>query len=247
MNKTLGILVFGCWLGMVYAEQPATVTVDLESGWVWPGRADVRIPGDAGTRFSLVNDLDADSDAYVRARIGWRPAARHVVMLTLAPLEATARGSLAEDTRFADTQFAAGSTVKATYRFNNYRATYRYRWLAGDRYYADVGGTIFVRDAKVVLASETNRDADDDLGLVPLLSFAFGWEAFPRFWLRMDGDALAAPQGRAVDILFSLDYVWGNGWETGLGYRVLDGGADNDTVYTFATFHHAAALLRYTW
>lgn len=66
-------------------------------------------------------------------------------------------------------------------------------------------------------------------------------------WLQMDGEALAAPQGRAIDVLFSLDYAWENGWQAGVGYRVLDGGADNDTVYTFATFHHAAVLLRYAW
>ncbi len=247
MKRAIFVLFFGGLMAVSYAEGLATFAVEVESGWVWVGRADVRIPGDTGTRFSLSDDLDADSGAYIRARFGWRPADRHLVFLTLAPLEATARGAFTDDTRFADTMFAADSSVKATYRFNNYRASYRYRWLEDVRYYVDVGGTLFVRDAKIKVESDTDRDSDDDLGLVPLLSFAAGWEMIPQLWLRVDGDALAAPQGRALDVLLSLDYVWPNGLDTGIGYRVLDGGADNSSVYTFATFHHAAITLRYAW
>ncbi len=245
-RATLSIFL-GLLVGVACAKGATAYEVDLESGWLWTGRADVRIPGNEGTRFSFTDDLDADSGAYVRARLGWRPRERYAVMLTLAPLEATARGRFEEEIRFADTVFPAGSAVKATYRFNNYRATYRYRWIEEARYYLHVGGTLFVRDAKVTVRSEADRDSDDDLGLVPLVSFALGWEAVPHVWLRMDGDALAAPQGRAIDILFSLDYEWNTAWETGIGYRVLDGGADNNSVYTFATFHHAALVLRYRW
>lgn len=247
MKRVLGFMLFGVVLGALRAGASPAFEVDLESGWVWAGRADVRIPGDTGTRLSLVEDLDADSGPYVRALLGWRPSPRNVLLLTLAPLEVTARGALVEDIRFADTLFPADRSVKATYRFNNYRATYRYRWVEETHYYIDVGGTLFVRDAKITVESETDRDADDDLGLVPLVSVASGWEVVPCLWLRVDGDVLAAPQGRALDILFSVDYVWRNGWQTGLGYRVLDGGADNDSVYTFATFHHAALTLRYAW
>ncbi len=36
-----------------------TRSVEVEGGWLRAGRADVRIPGDTGTRFSLTDDLDA--------------------------------------------------------------------------------------------------------------------------------------------------------------------------------------------
>ena len=229
------------------ATGQSAAELDLESGWLWTGRADVRIPGDEGSRFSFTDDLDPDSTFYVRGRLSWRPSQRHRWALTLAPLEATARGTFTDDIRFADTLFPAGSDVKATYKFNNYRLTYRYRWLDAPRYFLEAGVTFFVRDAKVTVESDRLRDDDDDLGVVPLISFDAGWEARPRLWLRVDGDALAAPQGRAVDILFSLNYKWTDNLQTGIGYRVLDGGADNDSVYTFATFHHAALVLRYTW
>ncbi len=249
MNRMLPLcgfsLLLALWVSNSWGATP--FALEVEPGWVWTGRADVRIPGDEGTRFSLTDDLDADAAPYVRGRLAWRPGPRHQWLLTVAPLEATARGTFQEETRFADTVFPGDSRVKATYRFNNYRLTYRYRWWEGANYYVDGGATLFVRDAKVTVASDTQRDSDDDLGFVPLVSFNLGWEAVPSLWLRLDGDALAAPQGRALDVLLAMEYAWRNGWCTGIGYRVLDGGADNDSVYTFATFHHAALLLRYAW
>ncbi len=219
--------------------------VELESGYVWVGRADVRIPGDEGTRVSLTSDLDADETAYVRGRLTWHPAPRHAILLTLSPLQAEATGELPRDTRFVDTDFPAGEHVKATYRFNNYRLTYRYQVWNTERFRAHLGGTLFVRDAKVSLASATLRDSDSDLGLVPLVHFRLAFHLHPRMALVMDGDALAAPQGRAIDVLCALQYEVRDALNIGLGYRILEGGADNDNVYTFALFHHAAATL--TW
>ncbi len=245
MNRTFLIAVVLFLSAHSVSAQP--YGVELESGWLWIGRADVRIPGDEGTRFSFSNDLNADSTAYVRGRFEWRLAPRHGLVLTLAPLEATASGTLTEETRFADTTFPAGSAVDATYRFNNYRLTYRYRLHDTEEWTVELGGTLFVRDARITLDSDDLRDSDDDLGLVPLVNFGVAWRPLARWAFGVDGDALAAPQGRAFDARISAEYAWTDQWYTGLGYRILEGGADNDDVYTFALFHHAAVYVRAAW
>ncbi len=245
MNKS--ILIAALLISLASSAVAQTYSVEIESGWLWVGRADVLIPGDEGTRFSFKNDLDADSTAYMRGRFEWRPVPRHGIIVTLAPLEATASGTLAEETRFADTTFPAASTVDATYRFNNYRLTYRYRLYDAECLTVDLGGTLFVRDAKITLDSGELRDSDDDLGVVPLVSFGATWRPLARWAFVADGDALAAPQGRALDARVSAEYAWSDQWRTGLGYRILEGGADNDDVYTFALFHHAAVYVRAAW
>jgi len=53
-------------------------------------------------------------------------------------------------------------------------------------------------------------------------------------------DALAAPQGRAEDIFAGIVVDAGKQWSIKAGYRFLEGGADNDEVYTFAAVHYVA-------
>ncbi len=233
-----------CLVSVPVFGQPAR-SVEIEAGWLRAGRADVRIPGDTGTRFSLTDDLDAGDTGYARLRLAWRSAPRHHWLATLVPLEVSATGDLAQDTQYVDTLFPAGTPVKATYRFNNYRLSYRYRVHQTERVTAELGATLFIRDARVELRSDTLKDSKSDLGLVPLVSFRLAWQCLEKLAVVVDGDALAAPQGRALDVLLGLEYDCRDRIRLAAGYRILEGGADNDDVYTFALFHHAA--LRASW
>jgi len=240
------LVLFWC-MGVLSAMGESPWAIEVESGLLATGRADVRIPGDTGTRFSFVNDLDARDTDYIRTRLLWRSAPRHNWIASIVPIEVSARGHLEKDTQYVDTLFPAGTKIDGRYRFNNYRLTYRYLLKQTERMQAEVGATLFVRDAKVTLRSDTQQDSRSDLGLVPLASFALSWQIRPSVALLVDGDALAAPQGRALDVFGGLRYHPGDNWQLGAGYRILEGGADNDDVYTFALFHHAAlqAVLRF--
>jgi len=63
----------------------------------------------------------------------------------------------------------------------------------------------------------------------------------------LDGDALAAPQGRAEDVLIAATYKLSDGFGIRAGYRILEGGADNDEVYNFSLFHYASVGITYTF
>ena len=78
-------------------------------------------------------------------------------------------------------------------------------------------------------------------GNLQLFSSIFrpGW----RFVADLDG--AAAPQGRAFDLALKVHRDISERWSVGVGYRTLEGGADNDTVYTFAWIHQALVSLSY--
>jgi hypothetical protein len=152
-------------------------------------------------------------------------------------------GTLPGPTRFRDTTFAPGVATEATYRFDTWRATYRYGAWRGEAVSLFVGGTLLVRDAEIRLTQGGRTERRDDLGVVPLLHIAAEWQAAPRLRLIAETDALAAPQGYAVDLALRGAYALAPGWEATLSYRLLDGGADNDRVYSFATFHSLTAGL----
>jgi hypothetical protein len=65
------------------------------------------------------------------------------------------------------------------------------------------------------------------------------WKFQPKFGLLLDGDALAAPQGRAEDVLAALTYHASDRMGIKIGYRILEGGANNDVVYNFALLNYA--------
>ena len=65
----------------------------------------------------------------------------------------------------------------------------------------------------------------------------------PKFSLLLDVDALAAPQGRAEDVLLAALFRISPALTLKAGYRFVEGGADNDAVYNFTLIHYAAVGL----
>lgn len=217
--------------------------VDFEAGVIWAGYADVRVPSAGGTRFSLTDDLDLSPAPYWRARVGATFAERHTIFAFFTPIRLEGRGTLPSEIAFAGETFAAGAPVVARYRFDSPRLTYRYGLVRAETVDVDVGFTAKIREAAIALQGGRYAETTDT-GFVPLLSFRVAWRVRPGVALTLDGDGLAAPQGRAVDAAASVEVrlregVWGR-----VGYRVVEGGADNDTVYTFALVNHVGAGLR---
>jgi hypothetical protein len=101
-----------------------------------------------------------------------------------------------------------------------------------------------VRDAQIGLAGAPGSSVKDDLGAVPLLYAYARYQATDRFALELEADALAAPQGRAEDVSLKGVFRVSDRVDVDLGYRLLEGGADNDEVYTFAFFQYAVAGVR---
>jgi hypothetical protein len=213
--------------------------VELEAGPVWQSRNDVAIPGDTGTRFALDDVTGAGPYPYGRVTVDYRIHQRHSVRALIAPLEFNDTGALDQDVSFRGTLFRAGLPTEATFRFNSYRLTYRYLLGCGCDWSLHVGATAKIRDAKIALEQPGLREAKYDLGFVPLLHLAFEKRFSPRWRFVTDLDFAVAPQGRAIDFAAKLFYDVDDRWSVGFGYRTIEGGADNDSVYTFSWFHQA--------
>jgi hypothetical protein len=216
--------------------------VDFENGAALVGYNDVRIPGDTGTKFSLSDDLASDTAYYWRVRVDVRVAPKHVVSALAAPLALVSSGSFDRPAvAFAGAVFAPGVPVRARYVFNSYRLTYRYEPVRNDTWTVGVGLTLKIRDAVIRLESDSAAAEKKNLGAVPLVNFKLERRLGDRAAFLLEGDALAAPQGRAEDIFAGVLLHAGKHWSLKAGYRLLEGGADNDQVYTFALVHYLAA------
>ena len=216
------------------------IFLDIEAGIVKSGYNDIRIPSDTGTLFSFSEELKSDDEFFYRLRLNYKIGERQNLSILYAPLTINAKGKFDKDVKFQDEVFLSDTDIEGTYTFNSYRLTYRYDVYLGETVEFGLGLTAKIRDAEITLKNYQHESTNDNLGFVPLINFRFFLKFNNQFGFLLAGDALAAPQGRAEDILAAITYSASNKFKIKLGYRILEGGADNDTVYTFSLFNYFA-------
>lgn len=227
---TLGVIGFASC--SIADSQAGPWKVDFEVGSMRVGLNDVRIRGDAGTKFDF-RDLTGSSFNTARLDITWERSNGPGFRVLYAPFVASGRGILGSPVNFNGQNFAAGVATDGRYQFNSYRATWRNRWKQGPNSDWRVGFTLKVRDAEVRVSQAGTTEFDKNVGLVPLLHI-YGEERLSDRWrFTFDFDGLAAPQGRAFDVSGRLGYLVSPGSEVYLGFRVLEGGVDNERVFNF--------------
>jgi len=232
-----------------WAQEPAAkFAVELEAGATWQSYNDVRIPNDSrGTRLALPELTGSGPWASGRVYLTWQPNRRHGLRLLLAPFSLSATGVSETPISFAEASYAGGRAIQATYTFNSYRLTYRYAVRETGRTTAWVGFTAKVRDAVIALEQDGISSRKEDLGFVPLLHLAGQWRPAHRWHFSMDADVIAGGPGRAEDVAVKLGRDLGRRWTVEAGYRMIEGGADVASVYTFAWLHSGVISVRRFW
>ena len=211
--------------------------LEFEGGPVWQSYNDVRIPGDSGTEFSFKDLTGTGPYAAGRFSFGWNIRERHGLRLVAAPLRVTGTGTFDEPVSFAGKTFEADASTEGKYKFDTYRLTYRYQFLNKNDWRLRAGAALLLRDAEIELEQNGTKASDSNVGVVPLLSFAADWMFADRWAAMFDFEGLAGGPGRAFDVALKLQYDVNDSWYVSGGYRLLEGGADNDTVYNFAWFN----------
>lgn len=242
--KIISLLILTFFLSQ---SATAQAFLDLETGAVFTGYNNVRIPGDQGTLFSFKDDLEADPAFFYRLRAGYFINPRHALFILYAPLETRSQGSVANDIFFEGALFQANTPIEGTYKFNSYRLTYRYEIVNKPGFHFGLGFTAKIRDAKIALSSPGLSSVKTNVGFVPIINFRLWWEAGEKLGILLEGDALAAPQGRAEDVHLAATYKVNENLGLRAGYRILEGGADNDEVYNFSLFHYSSIGITYTF
>jgi hypothetical protein len=225
----------------------AQISMDVETGLVSTGYNDVRIPGNEGTFISLKDDLKPDSDIYYRIKLNYTFNSAHTFSLLFAPLSVKSEGRLNKNVNFAGKLFMANNDLRGSYKFNSYRLTYRYDFVQNPNLEFGLGFTAKIRDAGISLSSQGISAEKFNVGFVPIINFRLFWHSTEELGILFEGDALAAKQGRAVDVLLAASYKLSDQLSIRAGYRILEGGADNDEVYNFALLHYLSISVSYAF
>ena len=225
------------------AAEPSRFSLELEGGAAWQARNDFAVPGDGGTRVEL-GQFNSGPAAAFRGTLTWDVGSNWTLRAVVAPLSLTTDFVPGTPVVFQTTTFPAGAPLSVAYRFNSYRLSAYHRFPSSGPVAFRGGLTLKVRDARIGIAGSGLADEKTNVGLVPLLYGGIRWQATPRLALDLEAEGLAAPQGRAGDV--SLKAEWAQSERVALfgGYRLLEGGADNEEVYNFATFHYLVGGVR---
>jgi len=222
------------------AADDSRFSLELEAGPVWQSSNDVQIPNDElGTRFSLKDLVGTGPWPAARVYFTWNINQKQSLRLLLAPLSYTESGVFDEEVLFAGAAYQPGVPTEATYRFNSWRLTWRYKLKNSDRWQLWIGATAKIRDAEIKLQQGDTTSRDTDVGFVPLLNFRADWRFAEKWHAIADLDGLAGGPGRAIDLALKIGYDINERWSVTAGYRMVEGGADVDEVYNFAWFNSA--------
>jgi len=231
--------------GQAGAQAPARSMLDIEAGVAWQDRNQVQVPNDAGgTRFGL--DRVTGDGPFLAPRLQFSTglAPRHELRLVAAPFQIKESGSLDQGVNFNGQRFAAGA-VAVKYRFDSYRATWRYTFHDAGPWTWKAGLTGKIRDAEITLTQGGVSSTRSNTGFVPLLHLYGERRLGNRSRITFEGDALASGRGRAIDASLRYVHDLGDRLSGFAGVRVLDGGVDASSQYNFARFHYLTAGLQY--
>ena len=209
--------------------------LDIEAGAAVSGYNKIRIPGDGGTFIDVSESLASSATFFYRLRLLYTINEAHTFTALYAPLTLQYNGVFGQELQFQGATFGASEPLDVRYQFNSYRLTYRYTFPRTNHFRFGIGATAKIRDAVV----EVNGVEKTNVGFVPLINFRAEWLAKEQLSLVLQGDALVAPQGRAEDALLAAEFYPNRVVTLKLGYRILEGGADNDEVYNFSLVHYA--------
>jgi hypothetical protein len=224
----------------------AQVFLDFETGGVFSGYNNVRIPGDTGTLFSLSRDLTTKSSLFYRLRLGFTFKERNHLSILYAPLTLNATGQVNQAITFFEEVFPPSIPLEGSYTFNSYRLTYRYDLLRKEKWTLGIGFTAKIRDAAVGVEGGGKSSTKTNVGFVPLIHIWVEWKFHKSLSLLLVGDALGAPQGRAEDVLLALRIPINKNILIKAGYRFVEGGANVEEVYNFTFIHYAVVGVTFT-
>jgi len=235
------LILFGGLLlvsGLLFpGKASAELQLMFESGAVFQQRNDVAVPGNTGDLLAF-DSFNKGPFFHYRAEARYNWGKKHNFRLLLAPLSIKVTGPLAQDTFYVDKTFSSNQDLTVDYRFNSYRLTYFYAFFGNGRSQLNLGVSLKIRDAEIIFQQGLVTSSFDNLGFVPLLYFEYQRPLGSQWWVNLNMDGAWAPQGRALDLALKFRRALGDTHSVGVGYRILEGGADNDRVLTFSWFHY---------
>jgi hypothetical protein len=243
--RTYSFLILFIFFLLGHSDARAQIIAEAEGGVAFTSYNEIRIPGDVGNTFDAAKDLSGKAKFVYRFRAGYRLNDKHNFFVLVAPLKLQYNGEFNNQIQFNGDNFSPDERSRVTYVFNSYRLTYRYDFITTPRLRFGAGITAKIRDAYIQVAQNGESSKKKNTGFVPLINVMLNYNFNDTYGVILEGDGLATGQGRAFDFQLSVPIRFDEFLGVKVGYRLLEGGADNDEVYNFNWVNYIQAGIFY--
>ena len=222
-------------------EFPTKHKFDIEGGILRPHK---NMIGDDkfGDRINFLA-IQNKTSPYYRLSYYYQMDEKNSFRVLYAPLSIGGNGAMQNDATYQNNQFNGGQDASYQYTFNSYRLTYARTLFQDDKLTFKFGITGKIRNASVKLTQGDTQSYESSLGFVPLLYYHLTYRFSPKIFFTSEADFAYSKMGRATDISFALNYDINRNFDIGAGYRMLEGGAINNKVYTMALINYGFVRL----
>ena len=201
-----------------------------------------QLPNDPANRV----DLPTENGISYRLTGAYDVSPNGKIYFLLAPLTLKYQTTADRDFEFRGGNYLSNTETTVTYKFNSYRVGYL--WTFGTETFEYWAGAVAkIRDADIKVTQGDISKNFSNVGFVPLLAAGFHYKPTDIYSLYFHLDGSSAPQGSAYDGVVEARVRIKDGLTAGIGYRVLGGGADNDTLKNFAEFQSTTVSLLLDW
>jgi hypothetical protein len=229
------------------------VTLGWEAGPAYVAQNDGRYGVD-GTSYDAGDVGQQDTLAITRRATAELRTGRHALIALYAPFQLDTRVALADDLRFRDEMFEAGTVVDHRYVFDGFRLSYLYGVLPDRAWRLEAGASLQIRSA---LVSFTSVDGDQhaaqtNIGPVGALKVRLTHQPGDTWWGQLEADALSTfgligdTSGAIYDVALSAGRPVRRGIDAHVTLRLLGGGAEvpDQAIDNWGNYLSATAGLR---
>jgi len=215
----------------------------FEFGAVWMHKDEVKSPGATGDTV----DFDAyagtaDPTSSIRSGFEFYLDDKNELFIQFSPYEMRVTGSLAQGTNFDGKYYPASTADNDTfmaYRWNEYRARWRYNLVDNKDFVLKLGAGVSVSENEVELSELTGAKQSSTVSSVvaiPIGHIHTGLKIGSQSELYAEVDAGGAGNEYMIDATLQYRYKMSKHWDIGGGYRFQSVRVDTSELYN----HYAA-------
>jgi len=202
---------------------------------------EIRSPGETGDVIDFNTYAGtADPTSSVRSGFEFYLDDKNELFLQFSPYEMRVTGSLPHDTNFNGKTYTASTSEEDTfmaYRWNEYRARWRYKLIDDKDFIFKLGAGISVSDNQVELSdiesvsSNVGREVISSVVALPIGHVHVGMKIGDRSELYAEIDGGGAGSEYLIDATLQYQYKMSKHWDIGGGYRYQSVRVDTSNLY----------------
>jgi len=229
----------------------------FEFGGAWMYKNEIKSPGEGGDTIDFnTYSGTADPTSSIRSGFEFYFDDKNELFIQFSPYEMRVLGSLPHDTNFNGKTYTASTAEDDTfmaYRWNEYRARWRYSLIDSKDFVLKLGAGMSISENQVELSdvqsvsSNVGREVVSSVTAMPIGHIHTGMKVGAQGELYAEVDAGGGGNEYILDATLQYRYKMSKHWDVGGGYRYQSVRVDSSKLYNHFSVDNFVMNLGYSF